>query len=57
MGPINALIAHRAARQLQRIAAKVTPQLSDDAVISRVTDRCREALDRFVTTHRGVAAQ
>lgn len=50
--PVNAALGYRASRQLRRIAETVEPQLSDDSAIARATERCVEALDRFVAQHR-----
>lgn len=50
--PINAVLTRRAARHLARLAQQ-EPQLSDEAVIARVTDRAEAALADFVArNHR-----
>lgn len=48
--PANALLRHRAARHLARLAETGTPQLSTDASIDRATTRCQERLDTFVSS-------
>lgn len=47
-GPANALLVEAAARRLGRIAEDFEPQLSCDANMERVTERCLGALDGFV---------
>ncbi|MCX7888414.1 MAG: polysaccharide pyruvyl transferase family protein [Rhodobacteraceae bacterium] len=47
-GPFNAAVAERAAARLAAIARDAAPQLSADARIAEATERCLEALDRFV---------
>lgn len=47
--PVNALLRHRAARYLRRVAETGAPQLSADARIERATARCMERLDAFVS--------
>lgn len=50
--PINAVLTRRAARHLARLAQQ-EPQLSDEAVIARVTDRAEAALADFVAQNHG----
>lgn len=52
--PLNTALIHRAARNLQRLADDFEPQLSSDAKIADVTERCLEALFGF--TSRRMAA-
>ena len=50
--PVQASLTRRAAATLEGILRDREPQLSSDADIARVTERCVEALDRFVSEHR-----
>lgn len=47
--PVNSAMVHHAARQLQKLADEVEPQLSDDVRIADATTRCMDALYRFTT--------
>jgi len=52
LSPVQNLLINRTATKLRKIADQVRPQLSKDDVISRVTDRSVEALERFVSSRR-----
>lgn len=52
MEPVNATLVRVAANRLEKLVRTHEPQLSEDAAISRATDRCMEALAGFVNSRK-----